>query len=76
MVSFTAMSCFALASTCVVLSSGKAIVFIEVSQRTSKCVGVLLGSRIVFTQLMDQPQDMKTNAITCIWNIALHLHEA
>ena len=32
-------------------------------------MGVLGGSRIVFTQLIDQPQHMKTNAVTCIWNI-------
>ena len=75
MVSSAAMSCFALASTRVVLSEGKAIVFVEVSQRNPKCVGVLVGSRIVFTQLMDQSQDMKTSAITCMWNIALHPHE-
>ena len=41
MVSFTAISFFAKASTRVVLSSGKVIVFFEVSQRNAK---LILGS--------------------------------
>ena len=49
----TARSLLVQASTWVVLSSGKAIVFPKVSQRKRRWVGVLVGVNMVLDQLMD-----------------------
>ena len=68
-----ARSLLAQLSTRVVLSSGKEIVIPTVSQKKLRWMGVLLGSKIVFTQFIDQPQHMNTKAITWISKIALHL---
>ena len=50
------------------------IVFFKVFQRKPKWRGIPVGSKMVFTQLLDQPQHMNTRAITWIWKITLHLH--
>ena len=64
------------ASTLLVLSSYKAIVFPKVSQMKPRWIGVQAGSKLVFTQFIDEPQYMNTKAITWIWKITLHLHLA
>ena len=63
---FIARSFLVQASTLLVLSSCKAIVFLKVSQRKPRWRGIPVDFKFVFTQFIDETQYMNTKAITWI----------
>ena len=72
--SFTMTACTTLLCGVPYKRGDLAIVFSMVSQRKLRWRGIWVGSKIVFTQLINQPQHMNTKAITWIWKIALQMY--